>query len=179
MNPVNSASVIKNVQKFMDGLDKHVLTQKLFKSNVEVRHVAFAVTLFAAAKMMGDMETNLEYMPSLAKLPLYAGGTIGMMSEKRVGVSDRKDRTTLNALVNAATRFMVAQTESGIKIKDDDKYHSTLINRYNEDGKVVDQVYAYQYREALKAKAGGAIKETVKAAKGIAKMFSKKKMQNS
>ncbi len=174
MKSGESKNTIKRMQEFLDRLDKHVLNQKVL-GNVKVKHLAAAFLAYKTLQGMGTIE-NAETTGRVLAGGLQAvtamGGAYGMIGERHVGGPENSERTALNAMVMSATHFMIAQREAGEKLYDKDgHYTGTVVNRYDNDGKVVASVPVYQVKEELKSKAR-------KMTKNIQNMFMQAKKQN-
>jgi len=174
MRAGESRSVIKRTQEFMDNLDRNILNQKVLKG-VKVKHIAAAFLAFKALQGMGKVEnaetTRQIYVGGMQAIAAM-GGAFGMMGEKHFDGNPNSDRTALNSAAVAAARFMVSQVENGEKLYNKDgKYVGTVVNRYDNEGKIVDSVPVYQVKEAAKEKAR-------KVVKNVQNLFMSAKKQN-
>lgn len=174
MRAAESRNVIKNMQQFMDNLDQHVLNRKIM-GKVKVKHVVAAFCAFKMLQGFGKVE-NAETTAQIYAGGLQAivsmGGAFGMVGEKNTGGRADSERTTLNALVGSAAHFMVSQAENGEKLYNKDgKYMGTVVNRYDENGKITASVPVYQIKEGIREKAG-------QISHDVRNLFMNRKRQN-
>ena len=174
MKAANSSETIKKVQDFMDRLDENVLNRKVLK-NVKVKHVAAAFLAYNALQGIGQVEnaetTGQIYAGGVEAIGSMIGGA-AMGREKYVGGNENSERSGLNMLTVAATRFMVSQVENGEKLYDEKgTYKGTVVNRYDREGNVVESVPVYQVKEGIKNK-------TQRLSQQVKNAFMQAKKQN-
>ena len=156
MEAGESRTVIKKMQDFLDKLDKHVLNKKILKG-IKVKHVVAAFMAYKTLQGMGIMEqsqTSGQVLAGGIKAIAAMGTGFGMIGERHFdGKPADSERTELNSMIMTATHFLVSQVENGNKLYDDEgKYIGTVVNRYDNNGKVIESVPVYQLKEGVKSK---------------------------
>ena len=174
MKATNKNETIAKVQEFMDRLDKNVLNKEVL-GKVKVKHLAAAFLAYKALQGIGKVdsaETTAQIFEGGVEAITSMIGGAAMGSEKYVGGREDSNRSGLNALTVAATRFMVSQVENGEKLYDEKGvYKGTVVNRYDREGNVVDNVPVYQVKEGIKNK-------TQRLSQQVKNAFMQAKKQN-
>lgn len=156
MRAGESSTTIKKMQDFLDKLDKHVLNRKIL-GGVKVKHVVAAFMAYKALQGMGNIE-NAQTAGDVFAGGIQAVGAIGagfgMVGERHLYDKPAdSERTELNSMIMTATHFMVSQVEDGKKLYDKNgKYVGTVVNRYDNNGKIIESVPVYQIKEGIKSK---------------------------
>ena len=154
MRAGESRQVIKKMQSFMDKLDKNVLDKKIL-NHIKVKHVAAAFFAYKTLSGMGRIESAETGMQSfIGGIEAVSSMGLGasLLKEKHYYSGGDSDRSALNRLVMTATHFMVSQVENGQSLYDKDgKYVGTIVNRYDDEGKIISSEPVYQVKKGIKS----------------------------
>lgn len=156
MRAGESSTTIKKMQDFLDKLDKHVLNRKIL-GGVKVKHVVAAFMAYKTLEGLGNVEnaqTTGQILAGGVQAVTAMGLGFGMIGERHLHDKPAdSERTELNSMIMTATHFMVSQVENGKKLYDENgKYVGTMVNRYDNNGKIIESVPVYQIKEGIKSK---------------------------